>query len=83
MKSRDKAADDLGRAIDKLTKGFTVKKFNSKSVRVEEVHIYLSYDLTTLACKPKNKNPSIESMIGYNGILDGAKSKNLQRYKSK
>lgn len=33
-----------------------------------------------LAWQAKGKNPVIENMLDYNGILDGPRSKNYHRY---
>jgi hypothetical protein len=50
---------------------------------VEEVSVYLSYDLKCLAWKAKGKDPQVEDMLSYAGITDGTRSKNFQSYISK
>jgi hypothetical protein len=47
---------------------------------VEEVKVYMSYDLKCLAWQAKGKEPQVEDMLNYTGITDGAASLNFRKY---
>jgi hypothetical protein len=66
--------------MERLTKGFVFQKYCYNKKKVEEVSVYLSYDLKCLAWKAKDKDPHVEDMLSYTGISDGTKSKNFHSY---
>ena len=53
IRSRDKAYQDLTQALEKLTKGYSMKFFTVN--KILDITVYLSYNLNVIAFKQGKK----------------------------